>query len=627
VPAFSYIAFMRALCIALSAVLCTCTVFPQTQDVAAKFRLAQGLEQGGEYERAATLYKDLLGSDPDNVVYFDGLQRMYMQLKRYDDAAALIATRLASRSRDIALHAQLGTVYYRAGRENDADEEWRKVIALDPANPNGYRYLASIFVENRLLERAASVYRAARSSLRNQNLFTIELAQLLVASMDYGGATDEYIRWLAQNPSQLTFVESRMAAFTGKEDGRRAAIAVVQRVLLSEKRVDCYELLGWLLLEGKQFDEAFDVYRTVDGITGAGGGQIYAFAERVFKERAFAVAARAYREAIAVPVAAARLPYARYGYACALKEIADASDTTARWQAGDAGRPSGNSADYAAVLELFSSIIREYPNSDLSARSYCQIGAIQYERLFHLDGALVSFEHVESERSATPGLKLDVALTIGDILIARGDTAQAALRLLYVVNAPEATPEQEDLASFRLAELEYFAGRSQAAIDRLSTIASNLKSDETNDALDLQSFLQENAGTPPAVLGRFAHADFLARQRKNSEATALFLAIVDDAPTAPLCDDALMKAARLQTAAGLYTGALATYDRLLTHFKDSSTLLDRAEFRVAEVLQYGLHDSAKAIAAYETLLADHPHSLLTESARDRIRHLRGDNPQ
>ena len=48
----------------------------QTPDLATKLRLAQGLEQSGEFERAATLYNELLSRDPSNYLYFDGLQRM-----------------------------------------------------------------------------------------------------------------------------------------------------------------------------------------------------------------------------------------------------------------------------------------------------------------------------------------------------------------------------------------------------------------------------------------------------------------------------------------------------------------------------------------------------------------------
>ena len=146
----------------------------------------------------------------------------------------------------------------------------------------------------------------------------------------------------------------------------------------------------------------------------------------------------------------------------------------------------------------------------------------------------------------------EVALKAGQVLTARGDTAAAMSRYLTVARVPSATPDQSDEANFRLAELEYFGGQFTAAIQRLDSLSLNLKADFANDALALRAFLQENAATSPQALAEFARADFLARQRKNSEAIVLFQEIVRKFPQAFLVDDALMRAASLQARSGLY---------------------------------------------------------------------------
>ena len=48
-----------------------------------------------------------------------------------------------------------------------------------------------------------------------------------------------------------------------------------------------YELLGWLYLEGKDFPQAFDVYRHIDELSSARGVAILDFAERVYREHAY----------------------------------------------------------------------------------------------------------------------------------------------------------------------------------------------------------------------------------------------------------------------------------------------------------------------------------------------------
>jgi len=607
------------------------SAYPQTPDAAVKFRLAQSYEQAGNFEGAATLYKELLAKDQSNFVYVDALRRVYMQLKRYEDAIILLKDHLAATPGDRNTRAVLGGVYYKAGNEKDADAEWNATIASEPTNQNIYRIVANIMIENRLLDKTAEVYRKARIACNDPNLFTIDLAQLLAVSMDYIGATTEFLRWLKQNPTQLSFVQGRMATFTGKEEGRIAALDAVHAEIVREENPRLYELLGWLHLEGKNFADALEAYKTLDRITNARGGQIYAFAERAFKEKAFAVAARAYKEAIDLPVAPQRLPYATYGYACSLKELTALADTLAASSYGGSAQQlsrypvTESSPQYSGAIGYFQEIIKEYPRSDFSARSYFQIGTIQFEKYSDLDGALASFQHVEEELPGLAVVQHDVTLTIGEVLTAKGDTAQAAARFARVMSAPTATPDQTDEASYRIAELEYFGGLFQDAIRRLSEITLNLKADYANDALQLLTFLQENATTAEPALREFARADFLARQRKNTEAIPLFLQIIDRYPQALLVDDALMKTASLQTQVRMFTDAIASYGRLLSEFKESSIALDRAQFSIGEIYQFGINDIPNAMKAYEQLLSGFPQSIHATTARKRIRELRGDS--
>lgn len=598
--------------------------FCQTPDLLSKFRLAQSYEQAGNYEQAAALYQELLSKNPSNNAFSESLSRVFIQLKRYDEAIALLEKRLVQNPHDVTLRGELGSVYHKAGRDKEAIAEWEKVIQLDPKNPNVYRSVASVMLENRLLDRAAEMYRRGRIACDDPNLFTIDLAYLLSISMDFAGATTEYLHWLRQNPAQLSFVQNRMAAFTGKEEARNSARDVVRAELRNGDDPRVYELLAWLSMEGKDFEDAFEVYKKLDGLTKAKGAGLYAFAERAFKEGAFGVAARAYLEAIDVPIAPARLPYAKYGYANSLKELGARSDTLERSSTTGAAPATESQPRYAGAISAFQEIIREYPHSEFSAKSYYQIGMIQLERYFDLDNALSAFENVEKELPGRDPVQFDVRLRIADVLTAKGDTAGAARRLLTVVDAPTALPDQQDEAGYRLAELDYYGGRFASAVERLDSISVNAQANFTNDALSLRTFLHENQSTAEPALRQFARADFLARQRRYTEAIPMFLKVIEQYPHALLVDDALMKVASLQAKARLFADAIASYQRLLTEFKESSIALDRAQFNIGDLYQYGFKDTIKAISAYEKLLADYPQSLLADQARRRIRELRGD---
>jgi tetratricopeptide (TPR) repeat protein len=569
------------------------------------------------------LYEGLLRGDPANFVLLDAVQRMWMQLKRYDQVVELLHSRLARTPSDPNLHAMLGSVFYRAGREKDAAAEWDSAIATGPANPGTYRLVAAVLVENRLLDRAAEVYRRGRRGTGDGDLFTLELAQLLASTMNYSGATAEYLRWLSKNPAQLSFVQSRLSQMTGREEARMAATEVIREALGDRGDLPLLELLAWLAMEGKKFEEAFEVYRKIDALAGAHGNELYQFAARAAAEKAYGVAARAYQEAIGAPLPASLIPYARYGYAGAVGELQAEADTFA---SPVRGTPATEAVPlYGGAVRLFQKIIEDYPHTEFSAKSWYQIGLIQSEKFGDREGAVISLRHVIEEAGALPSLRNDATLMMGKVHIARGDTAKAAGYFRTVVAASDVLPDAHDEAVFRLGEIDYFAGRFDSAMQKLGGIAVNLKADYANDALRLGAFLQENAGTVPEALREFSAAEFLARQGKNTEAVPLLLAVIRSYPQAPLVDDALMAVGALQASAGLFREAVASYERLLAEFRESSIELDRAEFNLAEVYQYGTHEPARAQATYERLLADHPKSILAGRARQRIRQLRGES--
>jgi tetratricopeptide (TPR) repeat protein len=385
-----------------------------------------------------------------------------------------------------------------------------------------------------------------------------------------------------------------------------------------------YELLGWLYLEGKAFDEALQVFRHIDRISQSQGMALFSFAGTAYREGAYAVAAKAYEEALATPLQPASTPSAMYGYANALKELGRLQDTLHAAISANVAPAVEIRLRYRDAIAYYQKIIDGYPGSEFAVRSHYQIGMIQLEAFFDLDAALESFQQTLRDGSTLHVLAFDATMKMGEINIIRGDTAEAARRFHRVVSAPNALPDQGDEATFRLAELEYFSGRFENALQRLNEISVNLAADYTNDALEMQTFVQLTKETSADLLTEVARADLLMRQRDYGEALALLEDAAAKGRGMPIAEYALMKIAALLEASRRYEEAIATYQRLLEGSGESTALLDRAQFHIGEVYEFGLRDSVRAKEAYEKLLAEHPDSVFGSVARKRIRHLRGD---
>lgn len=607
--------------VSLGMILCH-VVLSQIDQNQNLFRLAQTFEQQGEYERALQLYKELYGKDSTNYPYFDALRRMYVQLKQYDDAIVLSMRRLRLTPFDFTLQANVASLQYMAGRQAEADAGWNALLQSSNKNPMFYRAVANEQANLRLFDRAIATYIRGRKEIGDPFLFANELAYLYSFAMDYENSVREYLLLLRQNELQYDYVQSRLTTIVLRDEGLRAAMKVVEEELRLRQTIPLLRMYQWLLLEGSQYGEAFAVAKKIESLLNSSGVEIFQFAERIFREQQFAIAAQAYQLALASNLPLQHQPQARFGYARCLEELSARSDTNISQRQSTSVTLLETQPSFSGAIELYTQLAKEYPFSGIAANALYRIGMIRYKQLFDLDGAMQIFDSVLTVSPAGPMIPI-VLSTIGDIAIAQGKLDEASKRFSSINRSPYANAEQQTLAQFRLAEVQFFKGNFDSAVALLKPLTENLKADETNDALLLQYLISEHQLQYLNVLKQYAHAELLARQLKMSEAVAEFSAIVTTYPEAPLADDAILKMAEYQIQLRRYNEALASYHKLLDDFP-LSTEKDKTYFKIGELFQLYLTDKQNAMKAYQVILEKYPFSLFVEEARKRIRLLRGD---
>jgi tetratricopeptide (TPR) repeat protein len=602
-------------------------ILAQEVDMTARLRLAQSFEQSGDWERAAMVYEELYKREPKSYVFFEGLRRSYTQVKKYDEAIDLVSDRLASQPKDPLLTCILGGLYYEKGVDSKADSLWKLVLAGDRKNPGLYRLVASQMMDHRLYDHAIQVYLSGRKLGMDEDTFAEELGYIYASLQQYGAATQEFIRILKKSPDQLFTIENRIASFTMKQDGLKAATFVAKdEVRRTPNDVTLRSFLAWLSIEARDHESAYTQYRVIDSLRRAKGNELFNFAQRAMQEKAFKVAAKAFREIIDQQANPIILPQSRFGYTRAIEELSMASDTAGEFHRHEnisetsAWPVSETQPSFTGALALYGKITVEYTNSELAAQAHFRIGLIKLEKFFDLDGALVAFEAAKKS-AKSPNLLYDAVLKSGEVLLAQNKLDKAKSE--YSPLAHATLVEYQDRGAFALAEVDYFAGAFDSSLTRLGRLTSNTNLDLANDALQLQYFIQENKASGSNALTEFAQMDLLVRQRKNSEALAGFKEIARKYTTALLVDDTMMRIAEIQLLQRQTNEALATFQKLVSE-APTSILRDRAQLRIGEVYQNVMRDGAKAIEAYEQLLAKFPSSMYAEEARKRIRLLRDD---
>jgi tetratricopeptide (TPR) repeat protein len=584
-------------------------------------RLAQAFEQQGEYERALQLYNDLFVKDTTNYVYFDALRRMFVQLKRYDDAITFSVRRHRSTPFDFTLQSNIGSLFSMAGKEHQADSVWNVILQSANKNQMFFRAVANEQTNQRLFDRAIATYLRGRKEIGGQFVFANELGYLYSFTMDFSNTTREYLRMLRQNEQQFDFVQSRLSLITSRPEGLNACIAVVEEELRIQQTIPFMRIQMWLYMEANRYSDALTVTQRLEQLINSNGQELFAFAERTFRENEFSIAAIAYQQALQNGGRMAFIPAAKFGYARCIEELSlrgvRSDETTKENNSLLETQPS-----FSGAINLYSDIVKEYPYSPINPSALYRIGWIRYKQLFDLDGALKMFDSVTVNSQA--GSMIPAVLsTTGEIYIAQNKLDAAMKKFSAMVSSPFANQEQRTAAQFHLAEIQFFKNNFDSVLALLAPLTENLKADESNDALILQYFVTENRFQFPEALKQYSHAELLARQYKIGGAIQELSSIIDIYPAAPLADDVLLKKAEYSIQLKQYADAFAAYQKLLAEYKGSIEK-DKAQFKIGELYQFYLLDKGKAIKEYEVILEQYPFSLFVDQARKRIRQLRGD---
>ena len=600
------------------------------QNTEIKLKLAQSYEKGRDYENAIKLYEEVYAADSTNYTVFDALKRNYLLTKRYPQAIVLMNRMLAQTPSDLGLMSELGTVYLRNADDSIAYAMWNRAIALDSTHEVTYSVVAGAMVDARVFDRAIEMYKRGRIACHNPKLFIPDLASLYANTLKYTEATEEYLKLIDDSPAQLAFVQMRISMYTKTEDGLKAATSAAELAAKSKPDNVIYpQLLGWMYMEGKRYDKAFDVFKVIDQNTNSGGNEIFNFAERAFHDKAYEAASKAYQEVIRVKPKFRMIAQTKFGYARTLEELSGTGDTLKLFGNVDPfqqpDKPVTESQpQYSAAVSEYKSIVKEYANTEVAANSLIRIAAIMYDHDFNLDEAQSTLDALIKNYVQFTPLIADGKFLLGDVYIAKGDIDKAEETFNSLMELRPLTQIVRENAELRLGEIMYFRGKWKEALDQLGSIVPDITSNTTNDALTLQIFIQGNQEKNSAELMQYAKADLLKRQRKLSEALAAYQEVFQKDTTADMADEALMSMGDVFAQMQRFNDAVGTYERMTTDF-DESINLDKAMMKTARVYELGLHDKTKAIAAYEQLLEKFPNSIYVSEARKRVRELRGDN--
>jgi tetratricopeptide (TPR) repeat protein len=594
-------------------VLLSLSVYSQ-QDANNRFMLGVNFEQSGEYEKAKQIFEELYNQQPANYQYFDALNRVYLQLKDYNNSIGIIENKIKINGNDINLYGMLGKTYYIKGEENNAFDTWGQALQKFP-NQNSYRVIANYAIELRAFEKAIEYLDKGKNVADDPRMFSYDLANIYSLTMRFKDAAREYCEIISSNPNQYQSVESRILSYIKKPDALSQTIDAVKEYMENDKIVFDY-LLARLYMEDNKYDKAFDIYIDIDGSQNNQGSDLYSFANFAYSEKQFELAAKMYNELVKRHPTSPFVSSAKLGYAKTLEESlnSESSLNDNSWKPFYQVKTIDNKKNQN-VITAYNELISLYPHSEVASEALLRIGRILLYRQNDILQAEKYFDRIIEEYPTTKFI-YDAYLELAKINVLKNNFDDSEINLTKIINNNGAGVEKINLARYELAKINFYQGDFPSAKSLLGEILKNLKDNIANDAIELSLLLNTTMNDSSNLL-LFAKGELLITQGNYKEASTLFAQIASAKQSFVLAGRAGLKEAEAEIAIDNYEKSIS----ILREISDETVqniYADKAFYLLGRIYQYGMKDDVKALEMYESMLAKFPNSLYLDGAREEI---------
>ncbi|MGA2650519.1 MAG: tetratricopeptide repeat protein [Terracidiphilus sp.] len=147
-------------------------------------------------------------------------EALYWSIQANEQLAVQSLARFQQLESDSAKsHVLLGDIYHQLERQDDAQAEYQKALALEPGNPAAMLGSASAYLSNNNIEKARDTARAALERSPQDPELNLIMAETMVAQIQYAEAEPYLMKSLNVKPQMLGHVHAligKVYAETGR---------------------------------------------------------------------------------------------------------------------------------------------------------------------------------------------------------------------------------------------------------------------------------------------------------------------------------------------------------------------------------------------------------------------------
>lgn len=577
-------------------------------------QLAVHYFQNGECDKAILYYEKLYNNNPSEI-YYGNYLKCLLSLENYKEAEKLVKRQVKKFPGVTTYLVDQGVVFSKSGNTGKAKQQYEKIIKELQPNPSHIINTSRAFSAVGETGFALHTLQKGRKLLRDGYPFNFEIADVYATMGNYEMMIDEYLSMLSQNESYLQEVQNalqrNMVFEAGSKQNQILKTQLLKRVQQMNNTNVYADMLIWLYIQQRDFDNAFIQVKALDKKNKEEGGRLITLAQLCTSNQNYDIAIRCYQYVIEKGPSQSFYTNAKMEL---LNTLNQKITTTNNYR----------QEELLELEKLYKNTINELGKSAATMPLIKDLAALEGTYLRNTGEAIALLEEAILLPRTKPQLQAECKLALADVLIITGEIWDASL-LYSQVEKDYKYDQLGEQAKFKNAKVSFYTGDFKWAKAQLDVLKGSTSKLIANDAMQLSLLITDNTGvdTNAQPLIMYARAELLSLQHQDSLALLLLDSIPLLFPGHALSDDILFRKYTITMKKQDFIIASEFLQRIVDNHS-TDILGDDALFQLAQLYHFNLNNPEKAKELYEKLLFDYPGSIYTVEARKRFRYLRGD---
>jgi len=229
------------------------------------FLIAQLHQRQNNHSDAIEMYQKSAAWSDNKQAPLITLSQLLNQQKRPLEAIKIVKQFVEEENQTIKLRMVLAHAYYLSGKYNNAENNYKQLLALVPIKAN-YREnivvgLSLVYQAKKQTHKATKLLAKALVGKPKSFLINSSLAEIYMNKSQWKRAYDIYLNLLDVYPQQAillnntAFVASKLSLY---DDAKRYGLASLN---ITDKQPDSLDTLGWIYYLTQEFDKALPLFR------------------------------------------------------------------------------------------------------------------------------------------------------------------------------------------------------------------------------------------------------------------------------------------------------------------------------------------------------------------------------